>query len=454
MDEAETAMTRLCDLVQQVLASNFEMCLRLRNMDDKATNTAIPSVAKVDEDASTTSSRTANPALVNVSQGTQRNQFGFAFEEDLLASRVYCKPLYSDSRESLVTSAARTTASSILSALSLTDVSNISILAVPIYAHEITNSRRYNFGDFDPGVPEIQEQQPRTRSLAAILKPNKWEGFSSAVWRHRRNKRRPSSKPVPQVLGISLNESIKYANVAISLTNEKGESFVYGYIPVYVGKICVFLKEKGPFSISPLSCIHHSYQSAFHSPLAIDSLRLATDVENIFCVGGSALRLQKLEAEFNDPPDYGKGLDWSGYTVHDAAAILIRYLQRLPESIIPIDMYEAFQNPLKPYQGCRSMMPHIQTSLTDEYRQQITLLSPLARHLLVYLLDVLAVFASKWEMNKMTSTRLATVFQPSILSPVETGDDCIEEESSRQLSIEVLIFLIEFQDYLLLRSNF
>lgn len=44
---------------------------------------------------------------------------------------------------------------------------------------------------------------------------------------------------------MPLNVSIKYANVAISLTNEKGESFIYGYVPIVVAKCGVFLKEKG-----------------------------------------------------------------------------------------------------------------------------------------------------------------------------------------------------------------
>jgi hypothetical protein len=39
--------------------------------------------------------------------------------------------------------------------------------------------------------------------------------------------------------------SIKYANVAISLTNANGESFIYGYVPIVVAKCGVFLKEKG-----------------------------------------------------------------------------------------------------------------------------------------------------------------------------------------------------------------
>ena len=47
------------------------------------------------------------------------------------------------------------------------------------------------------------------------------------------------------IFGVPLEDSIKYANVAISLTNEQGESYVYGYVPIVVAKCGVFLKEKG-----------------------------------------------------------------------------------------------------------------------------------------------------------------------------------------------------------------
>jgi hypothetical protein len=47
------------------------------------------------------------------------------------------------------------------------------------------------------------------------------------------------------IFGVPLQVSIKYANVAISLTNSEGKSFVYGYVPIVVAKCGVFLKEKG-----------------------------------------------------------------------------------------------------------------------------------------------------------------------------------------------------------------
>ena len=56
----------------------------------------------------------------------------------------------------------------------------------------------------------------------------------------------------PGIFGVPLAESIRYANVAISLQNEQGESFIYGYVPIVVAKCGVFLKEKGMSSSSHL----------------------------------------------------------------------------------------------------------------------------------------------------------------------------------------------------------
>ena len=47
------------------------------------------------------------------------------------------------------------------------------------------------------------------------------------------------------IFGVPLHQSIDYANVAISLTDANGNSFIYGYVPIVVAKCGVFLKEKG-----------------------------------------------------------------------------------------------------------------------------------------------------------------------------------------------------------------
>lgn len=52
--------------------------------------------------------------------------------------------------------------------------------------------------------------------------------------------------PKPQgIFGVPLRQSIVYANVAISLVDDNGKSYIYGYVPIVVAKCGVFLKEKG-----------------------------------------------------------------------------------------------------------------------------------------------------------------------------------------------------------------
>ena len=47
------------------------------------------------------------------------------------------------------------------------------------------------------------------------------------------------------IFGVPLQQSIRYANVAISLFNDEGQSYIYGYVPIVVAKCGVYLKEKG-----------------------------------------------------------------------------------------------------------------------------------------------------------------------------------------------------------------
>ena len=76
------------------------------------------------------------------------------------------------------------------------------------------------------------------------------------------------------------------------------------------------------------------------------------------------------------------------------------------------------------------------------YQRVIKELPPLNRQLLLYILDLLAVFAAKAELNRMNSTNLAAIFQPGMLS--HPAHDMVPDEYL--LSQEVLVFLIENQD--------
>ena len=93
--------------------------------------------------------------------------------------------------------------------------------------------------------------------------------------------------------------------------------YVYGYVPVVVAKCGMFLKTT------------------------------ATQVQGIFRVSGSSRRINELQKLFDEPPRYGKDLDWTGYTQHDAASVLRRYLNMMPEPVIPQNLYLDFVNVLR-----------------------------------------------------------------------------------------------------------
>lgn len=119
--------------------------------------------------------------------------------------------------------------------------------------------------------------------------------------------------------GVPLEDAIREASAKILILNPNptDPGLSYGEIPIVVAKCGVFLKNNG------------------------------LTVEGIFRVGGSSKRLKELQVIFNTPPDYGKRLNWDGYNVHDAASILRRYLNALPEPLIPLELYEAFRDPLR-----------------------------------------------------------------------------------------------------------
>ncbi|KAF8467309.1 hypothetical protein BDZ91DRAFT_141027 [Kalaharituber pfeilii] len=248
-------------------------------------------------------------------------------------------------------------------------------------------------GGFTPGSP------PTKQNLVSW-----WKQFSKRAAKPA--DKEGTSKEKPGIFGVPLRQSIEYANVAISLTDANGNSFIYGYVPIVVAKCGVFLKEK------------------------------ATDVEGIFRLSGSAKRIKDLQNIFNSPEKYGKGLDWTGYTVHDAANVLRRYLNQLPEPIIPLEFYDKFRAPLK----LRA------EDAIKVYKRLISQLPPLNRQLLLYILDLLAVFASKSEQNLMTSQNLSAIFQPGLIS--HPSHDMSPEDY--RISQDVLVFLIENQDHFLM----
>ncbi|OKL64436.1 hypothetical protein UA08_00881 [Talaromyces atroroseus] len=236
-----------------------------------------------------------------------------------------------------------------------------------------------------------------------------------SLWsRLKRYRRREKEN---RVFGVPLSVSIRYANVAISLTDDNGQSFIYGYIPIIVAKCGVFLKNKG------------------------------TSVKGIFDTEVSEKRVEELQFKFDNLDTmYGKGLQWSGYTVHDAAWVLLTYLKGLPEPVIILEFYEKFRDPIRSYQMFqRQDIPEIYMTTIVTYQNLIRELPPLNKQLLLYLLDILAVFASKSDENGLDSLRISAIFQMAIIWHPQHYHIAAENDLSR----DVLSFLVENQDHFL-----
>lgn len=73
----------------------------------------------------------------------------------------------------------------------------------------------------------------------------------------------------------------------------------------------------------------------------------ATETEGIFRVSGANKRINQLQEIFDNPPRYGKDLDWTGYSVHDAASVLRRFLNAMPEPVIPESLFRDFVTVLR-----------------------------------------------------------------------------------------------------------
>ncbi|PPR00791.1 hypothetical protein CVT24_000756 [Panaeolus cyanescens] len=233
------------------------------------------------------------------------------------------------------------------------------------------------------------------------------------------------------VFGKPLSESLKYASVQISTANSNGELFVWGIIPVVVAKCGLYLKEN------------------------------ATEVPGTFRVSGSSKRMRELQAIFELPPRYGKSLDWKEqkFTTHDVASVFRRYLTQMPEPVIPFNMYHQIYSSEIQWVGlfvfvfsdiCPDLSsakePFNQEEVIKTYQSLIRRLPRANQYLLLYVLDLLSVFAGKSDKNLMTATNLAVIFRPGIISHPQ--HEMLPPEHG--LSQRVLEFLIAQQDWFML----
>jgi hypothetical protein len=155
--EAEKSRETLQNLVTELPENNQEISRRLRNLEDMCESQSVltncfrntNNVEITEDDAETIRYN----LVLNDSDETPKTlpgvAFQYSFEIDLNTSRVYKRTKLYEPDASFTSSAVRTHAWSIFSGLSLSEVSIISVIALPLYSHDISNSQWYICGEYD-----------------------------------------------------------------------------------------------------------------------------------------------------------------------------------------------------------------------------------------------------------------------------------------------------------------
>ena len=204
--EAEDAVSELKVLITQVLDSNQELAQRMENLElqhsvhalSKAPNSTQDTEdyhgksrtpLRQDEsffDDGQTSADSSIPApddkgkdqdnesivtirrIGPVTSETLTAVDGFAFEQDLFASRPYVRAINRRPSHSATSSMVPTMGYSYLSGLSLADVSEVSILSLPLSALELWNGDRYITAQDDLKDSAGDTEQQRQAAIARL----------------------------------------------------------------------------------------------------------------------------------------------------------------------------------------------------------------------------------------------------------------------------------------------
>ncbi|KAF5659789.1 STE STE20 PAKA kinase [Fusarium circinatum] len=172
MKEAQSSTRNLCTLVEELLRSNQDLASRIRGLEREGSI-----IAESRRDDVSTLRQTRGSKSVSFID-TQASAIKFTFDQDLQASRVYNRAIGRQSMTSLTSTALYTTALSLFSNLSLSQVSNISFYALPVYSNDLSNSDCYVFGEegalgrFNSSqAPKSSPSQQKTQNRADNIPP-------------------------------------------------------------------------------------------------------------------------------------------------------------------------------------------------------------------------------------------------------------------------------------------
>ncbi|KAI0427155.1 Rho GTPase activation protein [Xylaria sp. FL1042] len=388
-EDAEDKVDRLYDLVQQTLASSLVLAQRLDAFErthTQAYELALASglaldIPPGDEELATDLDDDENdPGTSTLPDSSMwgHHTRESAFEKLLVNSRAYKNaPHYISDAFSAISSARQTGSWSILSGLSLSEISHIGVLAIPIYETDLSNKEDYAFNTltvgstasaFDAG-PSMSSQRQSREVISDVILEVIPEADRESLFSFDDSN---LGGKQPFTLGPALSQITVHAETTVKFL-ELGQDgqvcgFVFGCVPAVMFEVGEFIKQEGIYA------------------------------KEIFSRKGDRDHIMQLQKAADTSPGYGENLTWDGYTVYDAAAFLIRHLETLP--VLP-----------------HWLPRHLLTLAVERVRVEpeihwlIKKLPHLNRGILLYLADLLAGLAKEPKINGITTAH-ATIFRP------------------------------------------
>lgn len=218
IEEAIESSNALQSLVMKTLESNEEIVRRLDSVH------AGPAAPSMEAETCTIITRHSddetvrNEALGNSHAGTvtdtKATVSSFAFDRDLQSTRVYGRIAQRESSLSLPSSTGRSRGWSFLSEVTLSDVSNISVISLPIAVAEFYYGDRHQYHHQDGRREGVRHQSPQPPLVVEVVEDVRISNIdpteAKALWPHERVKEwmqrtNLNASTIEQFLGLELD---------------------------------------------------------------------------------------------------------------------------------------------------------------------------------------------------------------------------------------------------------
>jgi len=152
--DAERSRKSLHEVIERLVESNEDLSRRLMKLENVHESESVLTVcfrngSDVEGGVDDAGVIQGRGHFDNISSDLPRTSSKYSFEADLNTSRVYQRTQPYECDVSFTSSAIRTHAWSVFSGMSLSQISTISAIALPVYSHEVFNDEWYNFVFFD-----------------------------------------------------------------------------------------------------------------------------------------------------------------------------------------------------------------------------------------------------------------------------------------------------------------